>query len=173
MTTITLGSGPVAVEVENGASVPLTRTNAVTGPNSHGMVVASSVFTFLVYGSGTGIGIDRATGKPLDGGWPGIDLDALRKERAPKPVTVGGWSEYVPGGQRREGWLYDGERGGLTPHYWTLRPGNTPEKQAAFDAAMEALIAARDTDEDRTESSLYDALGRFIDAARALGYGRR
>lgn len=170
MTTIRLGTGADAVDVQDGASVPLC--NGSVSVSTRGDVRLIDGMPAVIWYENTHrqIGFVGELGL-IRGGSRSVDLAALRRERAPKlPASVGGWSTELPKlGNREHGarWLCAADCG---PHgsafYWTHRPGNTPELQAAFDAAVEVWLAkwGFDGEEGAAES--------LVNMARALGYGK-
>lgn len=171
MTTITLGAGPAAIEVESGAFVPLVDRKdrgVVIGVAAVGCPLLqtpnSSVWHEVHAQTGELVAAEYENGIRV-----AIDLAALRRERAPSSATSDGWTSH-PLAERHPGnWLHTGDPAVFDAdnperRYWTHRPGNAPAKQAAFDAAVESLMRGAVTDYLRTAREL-------IDAARALGYG--
>lgn len=169
--TITLGVGPDAIEVEDGSEVPLNGGSARRG------IVHAHNHLILCHLPGGGVVRLMADGAfhPTPGQGPsGIDLAALRRERAPRPQPKASWTSdgYWCRGvttlaisQQTNGIPIGADR-----EFWTHRPGNTPEKQAAFDAALDAWVDGPGSCSWRDTSGPEKPLYR---AARALGYGRK
>jgi hypothetical protein len=171
MTTITLGSGPDAVEVEDGAAVAVFKITdaSMIRTTTCGVLFEHHGIALLRVGT-TICNVKRSDGTTAIPGWWQVDLDALRRERAPKPVTIGCWGIGVPVVDNHYTSIYClREPSDRYPDYWTLRPDNTPEKQAAFDAALEAWLPSASIREECAWTQDDD----LAKAARALGYGRR
>lgn len=175
MTKITLGVGEDAVDVEDGSSVPLRADRMFKGRATvHWAPSLSAAMIRLCHEDfkATLWTIDRATGAISDHPIStAIDLPALRRELAPKPTAVGGWtlgSFTLPGlsGHYETVTLYRRDPKSDAQLYWTHRPGNTPERQAAFDEAVAAWLY-RYGPHNTSSVPEHQAL---IDAALALGY---
>ena len=173
MTTIRLGVDDDAIEVEDGASVLLVGESVTATRDSAIRTIDGvvAVCFWSTWRNKRSISSVRLSDGALDG-WDDLrlDLPALRRERAPKPATVGGWC-MIP-----RDWQ-DQTRVLTLPHdqpaltlprdcavYWTHRPGNDPTKQARLDAALDYLA---------TEFPTQKNVDEIISAARALGYGKR
>lgn len=175
MTKITLGVGADAVDVEDGDYVPLLGRSDKLATVRH----TPEILTILqLQNTSIWLEVNAQTGAPRADTWDdgirvAIDLAALRRERAPKPSgSVGGWSTELPKlGNREHGarWLCAADCG---PHdsafYWTQRHGNTPEKQAAFDDAVETLLSVPSDDPWK----VVEVRAALMPHARALGYGK-
>lgn len=160
---ILLGPPGDQVSVPDGASVPL---NSMEGRPDRGTIHLVAGAPVLRWQSEVGPCASCALVVSA------IDLTALRRELAPRPKTVGGWTLPLPAdlvGERFTPlalWLQGGKPGGAS-EWWTHRPGSTPEKQAAFDEAVEAVIAQM-----RGRLDLFaEKYTKLFEAARALGYG--
>lgn len=176
MTHITLGQPPDALSVAEGAAVPLRG-------GGRGILNRHDGFITLRFKCGGYFAVAAVITHDgsLVGPWTTaeyIDLPALRRELAPKPTVVGGWTTELPRvGDKAHGarWLCAADCG---PHgsalYWTHRHGNTPEKQAEFDEALEAWMAPIRGRYEAPGLSVFDqATLALYEAARALGYGAR
>lgn len=155
MTTFTIDG----MEVWDGDGVPLT------GDNGRGVLVLWRGSAFVYYRDGRIFAITN-TGQPLLRSINvAVDTCKMKAERAPKVEAVravGGWTVSIPDGRRDVATLtakrYDADN-----HYWTCRPGNDPEKQTEFDAALDDFV--------RHAWSPGTACERLANAARSLGYG--
>lgn len=171
---IILGVAPDQLVVEDGASVPLF------GAKNRGYLHLVGELVCLRWGLGGQCvcSLDTASGTLHGSGWAGVavDLPALRRELAPPPKTVGGWTDDVdlPREPRANGTSFvclyaKSDRLPAEMRYWTHRPGNTPERQAAFDDAMAGWFY-RYAPCNSSSVLEHQAL---IDAARALGYSSK
>ncbi len=176
MSMIILGEGAGAIEVEDGASVPLTNRPDMAPLNRRGHVsrLGTSVLLTFPYGAGEAVAkLDTATGQPI-GPWhfiEYIDLDALRRERAPKVEMVFRCGMPAPDGEQ-----LDLEPVGVfikspTAQTWVHRPGAHQESWAAFDAALKCWMEVHGADRLSPRTGPYDE--KLLQAARALGYGSK
>lgn len=168
MTTIRLGAGADSVDVEDGASVPLANGKRASVHRYDGVICVK-------YDGAIIASIDTDTGIWWNRG-AHIDLAALRRERAPKIQTVGCWASGVPTIEGHYTTIYClREPGRNYPDYWTSRPGNTPELQAAFDAAVEMMMERGPSYADINRPVTHQDVAHtfeFMKAAKALGYGK-
>lgn len=165
MTKITLGVGADAVDVEDGASVPLIETTV----RGHVHIIGSLCCLRWGTKSEVACSFDPENGKLHRKDWGIlIDLAALRRERAPKAVTV--WRCAMPAPDDS---CMELQRVGTrirSPHAqtWVHRPGAHPETWAAFDAAMDALLRVPSHDPWK----VVEVRANLLPHARALGYGK-
>lgn len=175
MTTIRLGVGADAIEVEEGP-VTIFKIEEPIRTTSSGRLFELDGIALLQVAT-TICNVKRSDGTTAIPGWWQVDLDALRRERALKVETVGGWTlEFPREGQHGARWLCHRSCGphGVDGKFWTHRPSNTPEKQAAFDAALEAWLSRYySKDAFIPGSSSVPEVQALIDAARALAYGEK
>lgn len=175
MTKIRLGTGADAVDVVDGDAVPL-----VDGRRAHIRRIWGDEVCVKYAHEGVVhvITINPASGifHPIPAGHcTGVDLAALRRERAPRVVIIDGWTNGLFEGPTIRNLyastvlnLFQRADSALGKHYWTHRPGNTPDLQAAFDAAVDAYVQAVSSSADT-----YKPANALVAAARALGYGSK
>jgi hypothetical protein len=169
---IILGTGSNELRVDDGASVPLAGRDDMVHRAKLRLVDGSIVVLLTSKSQQTYVaGVNAVSGLIQQWYDLRIDLPALRRELAPKVKTVGGWTPCLPGDNGRE-YAYPRltvQQEPSSRHYWTHRPGNTPEKQAALDAALGTWCSFMER--HYLDAPKTDEVEQMFQAARALGYG--
>lgn len=163
--TITLGEGDLAFEIKDGASVPLRKYGA---PSQERAIVRLVEGRPVLFWNDIASSFMPADGTP-HGGWPiRIDIKALVEERRAEtapPATTCREGMPAPSDCRLELEAVGSRIKSPLAQTWTHRPGNTPEKQAAFDEALDAWLTANLHNDNVTTPLI------LRHAAAALGYG--
>lgn len=173
MTTIRLGTGADAVDVESGLSVPL-----IENRNKRALVIhVENIGTLMQLAhSSVWLEIHDQTGRPSEDTWDNgipvaIDLAALRRERAPKSATVWRCAMPAPDDSCMELQRVGTRIRSPQAQTWVHRPGAHAETWAAFDAAVGVWL--RRMDKSGTARGTWcEEIEGLRDAARALGYDR-
>lgn len=158
---IKLGTGPDAVVIDDDYVVPIAGREL---PNATARLRLDSTGVLIATWNGHAASVVPSTGQ-FEGGWGyRVDILALRREmglltewRCGMPAGHGDWLTLGPPGTRIRA---------ASAQLWTHRPNNTPEKQAAFDAALVTWMSLA------RSMSLGAPAMALAEAARALGYGR-